>query len=237
MDNNNNIYRVPNIDNPKVREYVSEFIEEKSDKNLTKLVNECVGKKFLVPCQIKQKDGNSIPVPLTLKDDKGNIFQPIFTCPNAIMKMPRPEAVAVFDFVMLIDIILKQKGSIIGLVIDPGENAVVFNIPLLERILSNNKDKSIEANKAKVNQPIKVEDMSDEQYSAFQRNLFELQKLPKLFYEETNKLLDRISEGKNEAIDSIYEESYDDIRRYPYLADEFEVMVVNISENVRVIYI
>jgi len=237
MSDEKTMYKVPNIDNPKVREYVSLFINDKTDENLTKLVNECVGQKFLVPCQINNRDGKNLPLPLTMKDDKGNIFQPIFTCPEAIRKMPRPQAVAVFDFILLADVAVKQKGNLNGIVIDPGDNTVVFNMPLLEKIIINNNNRKNAIDINNLTSPIKVEDMTDSQYAIYQRVIFEIGKLPKKFYENKASLMDKIAEQKTEAVDQIFEEAYDDIRRYPYLCDEFEVMVINISDDERIIYI
>lgn len=240
----NKIINFPKVNNAHVKDLVEAFIEERSNENLTALVNECVKTKFLVPCQINKRDGKNIPVPLTMRTEKGDIFQPMFTSEQSLKDAPKPEAMALFDFLIVADVIYKQKDTVKGIVIDPGPKSVFFNIPLIENILKNEAGRlnnlkigGPNANDSTVTPTIKVEDMTDEQYAAYQRTLFELNTLPKLFYENPKSLIEKCAEQKENAIDEIYENAYEDIRRYPYLTDEFSVMAMNITDNEKIIYI
>jgi hypothetical protein len=77
--------------------------------------------------------------------------------------------------------------------------------------------------------------MTQKEYVAFERKQFETRFLPKKFFEEGSAFVEALCEKKETYLDSLYEESYQQKRLYPYLPEEFSVMAMDISEELLII--
>ena len=122
----------------------------------------------------------------------------------------------------------QREDQVSGVVINPFTDNLIFKRPLIEKIEEVEKIRKSGA-KAKTMQ------LTPEQYLQFERKQFEFGFLPKRFFEQGKKMLDELCEKKEEYIDSFFEECYQQKRMYPYLPEDFSVMVMNISEKLLVI--
>ena len=77
--------------------------------------------------------------------------------------------------------------------------------------------------------------LTPEQYLLFERKQFEFGFLPKRFFEQGKQMMDDLCEKKEEYVDQFFEECYQQKRMYPYLPEEFSVMVMNISQELLIV--
>ena len=124
----------------------------------------------------------------------------------------------------------KKETKLDGVVFNPFSNNLIFKRPLVEKIETVEKARR-EGKKAKTVQ------MTEQQYVIFERIQFEHVFFPTKMYEGGQEFIDRLSDEKEQYIDELYEESYQQKRLYPYLSEEFSVMAMDISEKLLMIRI
>ena len=122
----------------------------------------------------------------------------------------------------------KKETKLDGVVFNPFSNNLIFKRPLVEKIETVEKARR-EGKKAKTVQ------MTEQQYVIFERIQFEHVFFPTKMYEGGQEFIDRLSDEKEQYIDELYEESYQQKRMYPYLDEDFSVMVMQISDDLTVV--
>jgi HD-GYP domain-containing protein (c-di-GMP phosphodiesterase class II) len=77
--------------------------------------------------------------------------------------------------------------------------------------------------------------LTPQQYVVFERKQYEFRFLPKKLFEEGKTFIEELSSKKEEYIDALYEESYQQKRMYPYLTEDFSVLAIQISGTTQMI--
>ena len=77
--------------------------------------------------------------------------------------------------------------------------------------------------------------LTQEQYLLFERKQFEFGFMPKRFFAQGKQMMDDLCEKKEEYMDQFFEECYQQKRMYPYLPEDFSVMVMDLSDSLLIV--
>ena len=227
------------IKNPEVKEGIKKFRENNSAETLNALINALVKTHVLVPARF---DEQKRPAPFAIKNSNGETVQPVFAEKEDINDSIKADVIMNVPFMAVISILCKNKDQIEGLFINPFTEGVMFKEELLEKILE------VEANKKAVAQPKSenvsnigdtqvVEETTESAYRFEQRMKFDFDCLPKEFFKDAEMFVSNLIAEKENYIDSIFENAYEDVRKYPYLTEEFSVNVLGIEETSKFVFI
>lgn len=214
-----------NVKNPELEEKVAAYLQEKNGENLGALVNLIRTKRVLVPANL---DANEKPQPCLITGPDKNAFLPVFTSKEQIPEEPKSSVIVNMPYLAANHIVSLQEERVAGIVINPFSQNLVFKRNLVEKIEEMEKNR-------KAGVQTKTVQMTPEQYFLFERKQFEFGHLPKRFFAQGKQMLEELCERKEEYIDEIFEEGYQQKRMYPYLEEEFAVMVMKISEELLVV--
>jgi len=243
---------IQELKNPEAVELIKKFAEEKNNENLTALINRLEVSRVLVPCKLAKgkEEGSFVPVPYSLNAQDGEISQPVFTDKDQMEKAPNFQITIVLPFIEVVNIVLSNENNNTSIVVNPFGQAIVLKRELLEQIIKviNAKAEIVKMARSIPNAKQEVvmdEDgnitaklkMTEEQYIHFERTRFEMGCLPAKLYTEGEEFINKVAEEREEYIDKLFEESYKDVRMYPYLTDEFKVMVMAVSDTLSIVTI
>ena len=219
------------VKNEKLEELVKRYTDEKNADNLNALIEELRKCRLLVPANINEEK-KPVPCMLTSKD-KGMYF-PVYTALKQIPQSPRSEAIINMPYLAVNEMTAQQQENLGGVAINPFTDNLIFKMPLVLRIQEVEK-KRRELAKQGGEPKKKTLQLTPEQYLQFERRQFEFGFLPKRFFEQGQAFMDELCEKKEEYIDQLFEEAYQEKRRYPYLPEDFSVMVMNIAEDLLIV--
>lgn len=212
------------VKNEELEELVAVYAKDRTVDNLNELIN-CIRKcRVLSPATVNDKKQ---PVPSFLKTKEGETFLPIYTSKEQIPAEPKTPAVVNLPYLAINQMVLRQELDVKGIVINPFSNNLVFKRELAQKI--DAVEKLVKEQKVQ-----KVE-LTEEQYAIFERQRFEREFFPKKFFTEKKAFMDALCEKKETYLDELYEESYQQKRMYPYLEEDFSVMVMNVEEGLLVV--
>ena len=211
------------VKNEELEAQIKVYTKEKTGDNLNQLIEIARKCRLLVPANINEQKQ---PVPCLINSQENGLFFPAYTSKEQIPQEPRSEAVINMPYLAINELACRQAENIGGIVINPFTDNLVFKMPLVKRI--------DEVEKGRRNPKVKTMQLTPEQYVLFERKQFEFGFLPKRFFESGKKVMEELGEKKEEYIDQLFEESYQQKRMYPYLPEDFSVMVLNISDDLTI---
>lgn len=214
------------VKNEEVEAQIKTYLKEKTGDNLNTLIELIRTRRILVPANVNEENK---PIPCLIEHPANGKFLPVYTSKEQVPEEPKSAALVNMPYLAANQMVAAQReNQVSGVVINPFTDNLIFKRPLIEKIEEVEKIRKSGA-KAKTMQ------LTPEQYLQFERKQFEFGFLPKRFFEQGKKMLDELCEKKEEYIDSFFEECYQQKRMYPYLPEDFSVMVMNISEKLLVI--
>lgn len=219
------------VKNEKLEELVKQYTDEKNADNLNALIEELRKCRLLVPANINEEKK---PVPCMLNSKDKGMYFPVYTALKQIPQSPRSEAIINMPYLAVNEMTAQQQENLGGVAINPFTDNLIFKMPLVLRIQEVEK-KRRELAKQGGEPKKKTLQLTPEQYLQFERRQFEFGFLPKRFFEQGQAFVDELCEKKEEYIDQLFEEAYQEKRRYPYLPEDFSVMVMNISEDLLIV--
>ena len=219
------------VKNEKLEELVKQYTDEKNADNLNALIEELRKCRLLVPANINEEKK---PVPCTLNSKDKGMYFPVYTALKQIPQSPRSEAIINMPYLAVNEMTAQQQENLGGVAINPFTDNLIFKMPLVLRIQEVEK-KRRELAKQGGEPKKKTLQLTPEQYLQFERRQFEFGFLPKRFFEQGQAFMDELCEKKEEYIDQLFEEAYQEKRRYPYLPEDFSVMVMNIAEDLLIV--
>lgn len=219
------------VKNEKLEELVKQYMDEKNADNLNALIEELRKCRLLVPANINEEKK---PVPCMLNSKDKGMYFPVYTALKQIPQSPRSEAIINMPYLAVNEMTAQQQENLGGVAINPFTDNLIFKMPLVLRIQEVEK-KRRELAKQGGEPKKKTLQLTPEQYLQFERRQFEFGFLPKRFFEQGQAFMDELCEKKEEYIDQLFEEAYQEKRRYPYLPEDFSVMVMNISEDLLIV--
>lgn len=219
------------VKNEKLEELVKQYTDEKNADNLNALIEELRKCRLLVPANINEEKK---PVPCMLNSKDKGMYFPVYTALKQIPQSPRSEAIINMPYIAVNEMTAQQQENLGGVAINPFTDNLIFKMPLVLRIQEVEK-KRRELAKQGGEPKKKTLQLTPEQYLQFERRQFEFGFLPKRFFEQGQAFMDELCEKKEEYIDQLFEEAYQEKRRYPYLPEDFSVMVMNIAEDLLIV--
>ena len=219
------------VKNEKLEELVKQYTDEKNADNLNALIEELRKCRLLVPANI---DEEKKPVPCMLNSKDKGMYFPVYTALKQIPQSPRSEAIINMPYLAVNEMTAQQQENLGGVAINPFTDNLIFKMPLVLRIQEVEK-KRRELAKQGGEPKKKTLQLTPEQYLQFERRQFEFGFLPKRFFEQGQAFMDALCEKKEGYIDQLFEEAYQEKRRYPYLPEDFSVMVMNIAEDLLIV--
>ena len=219
------------VKNEKLEELAKQYTDEKNADNLNALIEELRKCRLLVPANINEEKK---PVPCMLNSKDKGMYFPVYTALKQIPQSPRSEAIINMPYLAVNEMTAQQQENLGGVAINPFTDNLIFKMPLVLRIQEVEK-KRRELAKQGGEPKKKTLQLTPEQYLQFERRQFEFGFLPKRFFEQGQTFMDELCEKKEEYIDQLFEEAYQEKRRYPYLPEDFSVMVMNIAEDLLIV--
>ena len=219
------------VKNEKLEELVKQYMDEKNADNLNALIEELRKCRLVVPANINEEKK---PVPCMLNSKDKGMYFPVYTALKQIPQSPRSEAIINMPYLAVNEMTAQQQENLGGVAINPFTDNLIFKMPLVLRIQEVEK-KRRELAKQGGEPKKKTLQLTPEQYLQFERRQFEFGFLPKRFFEQGQAFMDELCEKKEEYIDQLFEEAYQEKRRYPYLPEDFSVMVMNIAEDLLIV--
>ena len=219
------------VKNEKLEELVKQYTDEKNADNLNALIEELRKCRLLVPANINEEKK---PVPCMLNSKDKGMYFPVYTALKQIPQSPRSEAIINMPYLAVNEMTAQQQENLGGVAFNPFTDNLIFKMPLVLRIQEVEK-KRRELAKQGGEPKKKTLQLTPEQYLQFERRQFEFGFLPKRFFEQGQAFMDELCEKKEEYIDQLFEEAYQEKRRYPYLPEDFSVMVMNIAEDLLIV--
>lgn len=214
-----------NVRNEEVEAQIKLYLKEKTGENLNTLIELLRTRRILIPAN---SDEEKKPKPCLIDSPSKGQFLPIYTSKEHVPKEPGSDGLVNMPYLMANRMAAAQGDGLSGIILNPFSDNLIFKRELVERIE--------EVEKARRNAPKgKMVQMTQEQYLAFERKQFEFGFLPKHFFEQGKQMLDALCEQKEEYVDHFFEECYQQKRMYPYLPEDFSVMVMNISEELLIV--
>ena len=218
------------VNNDRLEELVHQYTAEKNGENLNALIEEIRKCRLLVPANLNEQKQ---PVPCMLNSKEKGMYFPIYTSKQQIPQAPRSEAIINMPYLAVNEMTAQQQENLSGVAINPFTDNLIFKMPLVLRIQEVEKKRGEIPNQAMPKK--KTLQLTPEQYLQFERRQFEFGFLPKRFFEQGKEMIDALCEKKEEYVDQLFEEAYQEKRRYPYLPEDFSVMVMNIAEDLLII--
>ena len=223
------------VNNTELEQLVDLYSKENSVENLNKLLTCIVKCRVLVPAEMAE---NKKPAPCMIKNKEDEVFLPIYTSKAQIPQKPKSPFIMNVPYAG-INMTAAQTPEVQGIVINPFSGNLIFKKELLLKIkeVVEAQAKAAENNKAAAGgEPqMKTMKLTQQQYLQFERRQFEGVFLPKKMYGEPETFFKELCEKKEEFIDQLFEESYNEKRMYPYLPEDFSVMAMNITEDLLVV--
>ena len=236
------------IRNDELEALVKTYTEENTVEKLQNLIDELKKSRILMPAKLND---DKKPAPIVLTSQNGDKVLPIFTTKDKFTENFKPELILNLPYPAANKMAIDEKNALTGMVINPGNDNLTFRKELLEKI---DKGEEITSLKTTIKVPItsasqmptspedvlgtlKPDQLPPQKYAIYERLRFELQFLPTRFFEQGQNLIDELIEKKEECIDLLYEESYENKRMYPYLPEQFSVMPLGISDDLDIVRI
>ena len=205
----------PAVKNPEVEELLAAYNQEKTGEAFGRLVEALRSARLLLPATYNK---NGQPAPCLVTTPEGDKLFSAYTCMERIPSISKNPAVINMAFVEICRMTARAADQIAGLLINPFTDNLVFRSSLLEQLAETEKDGGEGSRTA-------------EPYVVYERGRFEFSFLPNRFFAHKKSLIDELCADKEECIDRLFEESYEQKRMYPYLPEDFSVIAMNISDD------
>lgn len=221
------------INNDELEAVLEEYIKAKDVATLNKLVALIHHARVLAPAKVD----NNKPTACFIKNSEGKVFLPIYTSKKHISDKAGTTAILNLPYIAVNELGLREEVGCTGVVINPFTTNLIFKKELLVKIAeAEMKMKQAQAAGQGHGAPAAAPALDPEvEYALRQRRRFEMEFLPKKLFAEGEKVVQALCKDKEIYLDQLYEESYEDNLRYPYLDEELSVMPMNVSEELLVI--
>lgn len=211
------------VSNRQAEAAIKEYMKEQTVENLTKVVNLLRTSGLIVPALVNE---DKKPLPLFLSNKNGEQFLAVFTGKEHAPDDMKETPAMVMPFPMCNSIVMQESFHLAGMVINPYTDNLILSPTLVKRL--HEADKQLEQQK-------KLAGMPPAQYKQLVRNQVEYGVLPKRFFAEGEEFVNRLCRDKEAMIYKIFEEVCIPGKGNPFTESDFEVMALNISEDMQLI--
>lgn len=228
------------MDNLKLQEAMQSYVKDQSKDNLLMVLNQLRNARLFVPSVFPEGTDlsafanvapgakldlpdNIRPIPSVLKNDQGQQYLPLYTNTQEIPPKQVYHTLAEITFQAAYQTVLNSNGSLEGVAVNPFHENIMLKAPLLE---------SLKEQDAAMNTQRQQVQMSPEQLVALVRRDLEIKKIPAMLYEQKETFLTDIKEKKEDFFANLYKNEYPADIPNGYVAQDFSIMTLNISEDI-----
>lgn len=176
--------------------------------------------------RMKMPEGVS-PLPAILQTPEGDAYLPLYTDNDQIPKEPKFDLVLNVPFKDVVAIALNPKSTVSGVVLNAFSENLMFQRKLLEAIKADD-DREKGAKQIRV---------SPEQFMIMMRQKVEFHDLPYRAYHEKASFMEELSDKREAMVNAIFATAFQQPQYYPYREADFEVMALDINEELSLIRI
>ncbi len=230
-----------NLNNAALEGAIEDYIESQKDpKKLEILVNLFKGAQVIVPVSfpknankasvmrllqgIPLKKGDTVPmIPMTVRDQDGNMFAPVFTSRDQIGNTEDFPYMIRVDAAQVIKNCQNEKNDLIGVIINPQEKGFII------------RNKAFDMDFSKPQQQIKK--VSKEEFAVLARNSVEKSLIPTRLFEEKGAFIEELEERGEELLSEMYAKPYGDKVPSIFTPEDFSVMSLSIDDETTAICI
>lgn len=211
------------VNNDELEQLVTAYKSNKTTEALNQLITKLVTCRVLLPGIMDPKTKK--PVPSMIKAGETDVFLPMYTSLKHVQKGPKSPAILNMAYLHGNNMVLSTKEEVKGIVLNPFSDNIILKKELLQNIakIEDLKQKGLGQMK-----------LTGEQYQVFERINFERRFLPKRLFEDGQVFFDELEQKREAFLDELYEASYQQKRMYPYLEEDFSLMLLTISEELTV---
>jgi hypothetical protein len=238
------------VNNDQLEALLVRYSSEKNAESLNMLVSHLHGCRVLMPANINDKKQ---PVPCFIKNSNGNVFLPLYTSKKQIPQAPKSPVVLNIPYAAVNKMAAGAAVKVDGIAINPFSNNLILKKELVQRIdeVDQQRAEALKKNAksgtaddgtqpvsgaaGQAKRVVKEVKLSAQQYVVFERKQYEFRFLPKKLFDDGKAFVEELSSKKEEYIDELYEESYQQKRMYPYLTEDFSVLAIDASEKVMLV--
>jgi hypothetical protein len=227
------------INNQALEDAMALLTQEKNKENMAKFMGVLAGARVLVPAEFpKNMDKETIGrlvrgekfekgeaprmFPMIVQNPQGDRFAPAFTSRKHIPEDQNYQAILNVPFEEVLRVSSDEKLNLKGILLNPSTDKMVLHPQFIDAM------KKLKAAAPKTRE-IK---MTKEQFQVFARKNTEWGIIPKSVFTQKADFMKRLDEERADCIAAMYRQPYGDKIPCPYTEKDFDVMVLNISEEV-----
>ena len=185
-----------------------------TDPEILKIIEESKGKETPVPEGAK-------PQPCILVNNEGIKYFPVFTSEEELDKGTNRNNYPIIlnlPFKVCLDVIMKSS-DIEGAVFNPYNQNIIVNINKEEKTFNPQSDNAPD---------------NEVLFHVMLRQRIEAREIPKRLFDEGENFIKDIISREGECIIEFFEKAYENTKSCPYTADDFEIISLNISDNMQI---
>lgn len=248
--------QLPVIDNGQFEKAMKTYLDDKNVQNLVGFVDAMKNAKFLVPVEIPQKIDPAVVekmkrreklkpeelprlIPVLVANPKGERFVPMYSSQKEVPDGKNFKMIIAVEFAAVLRVARAPHMQVRGILVNSESIRLILNpslLELLDRVINKGEDteKVVKEQAAAASTKRKEIRMTPEQFHIFARRNVEVGLLPKTAFQEKGKLMDKLADNGEETICNIYKAMYKDKIPFPYEPSDFDVMCLDISDDMSV---
>lgn len=191
------------VKNPILNELVAKCHNDFNPNNLDEVINCLMDSRVLVPAKMN----NNVPIPLTVRDPNGKMFQTIFGDKEQIPDNLNSPVTMNLPFMGIVKMIVEHDNAIEGIIVNP-KCGITLGKPMLKKIYEASQ--SVNPQRARIDYERKV--------------------LPGQLFEDGDELFDDLINQKGEYLALDYESTLKGAEN-EYEISDYNVMVINPEED------
>lgn len=247
---------LPVIDNEQFETAMKTYLDNKNVENLTGFVNALKNAKFLVPVELPQKIDPAVMekmkrrekltpeelprlIPVLVANPKGERFVPMYSSQKEVPDGKNFKMIIAVEFASVLRVARAPHMEVRGILVNSESIRLIMNpslLDLLDRVINKGEEteKVVREQAAAAGTKKKEIRMTPEQFHVFARRNVEVGLLPKTAFQEKGKLMEKLTDNGEETVCSIYKAMYKDQIPFPYEPSDFDVMCLDISDDMSV---
>lgn len=216
------------IDNTKLELAVHEFLQAPGEEKFVAIVNEIKDTVLFVPAMaVPEKGGYQ---PYVMKNPEGEMFMPAYTAEDKFPDKESYETMLKLSYQQCVSMLIDQETPVKGILLNPAaEGSLILKKEMLEL------SRQVERDGQKANPHMVTLKMED--FHMVTRHVAEFHQIPAKLYEEKAEFIQSLSKEK---LCELYKVPYIELEqeeRFPYTEDDFEMMELNISDNLYMVQV
>ncbi len=235
-----------NKDLEKTQELIKAYKEKPEKESFKEMVLQVQNTTFLIPAtlpadidrdEIRKRAIESAgmpsklpegvkPFPCILKNEEGKVFFPIYTAQEQIPTEPKYDVIITIPFRACMELAGEGKFNAEGIVLNPFSDNLLLEKKLLEALKKEDELRAAGAKQVQV---------TPQQFRVMMRQKAEFHDFPMRAFKEGAEFIHKIDEQQETFVHEIYREAFQNTSLYPYTESDFEVMSLNISEDLLLI--